>query len=82
LIQGYYRAAHSLARTARQISRQLWKPSVDADGVPYETLLHFSNELCEWRDKYLSTVGVPANYSGTWDFVSVSPLSVNFSDEN
>ncbi|KAJ2913923.1 hypothetical protein MD484_g6506, partial [Candolleomyces efflorescens] len=67
---GYYKAAHSLARTARQMSRQLWKPSVDSDGVPFETLLTFSNLLSEWRDEYLSSVGVPANYSGTWDFVS------------
>lgn len=67
---GYYQAAHSLARTARQISRHLWKPAVDSDGVPFETLLSFSNALNEWRNDYLSAVGVPANYSGTWDFVS------------
>lgn len=67
---GYYRAAHSLARTARQMSRQLWKPSVDSDGVPFETLTYFSSELSKWRDQYLTSVGVPANYAGTWDFVS------------
>lgn len=70
-LKGYYRAAHSLARTARQMSRQLWKPAVDSDGVPFETLMTFSTALSEWRDEYLSAVGVPANYSGTWDFVSV-----------
>ncbi|KAF6757465.1 hypothetical protein DFP72DRAFT_989340 [Ephemerocybe angulata] len=69
-LKGYYQAAHSLARTARQISRHLWKPAVDSDGVPFETLLSFSNALNEWRNDYLSAVGVPANYSGTWDFVS------------
>lgn len=67
---GYYTAAHSLARTARQMSKQLWKPSTDADGIPFETLNHFIASLVEWREKYLNLVGVPNNYDGEWDFVS------------
>ncbi|KAG2009870.1 hypothetical protein CC2G_012747 [Coprinopsis cinerea AmutBmut pab1-1] len=67
---GYYRAAHSLARTARQMSRTLWKPSTDADGVPFEALTSFTEALVEWRTNYLSLVGVPNNYDGEWDFVS------------
>lgn len=67
---GYYTAAHSLARTARQMSKQLWKPSTDADGISFETLTTFTASLSEWREKYLNLVGVPNNYDGEWDFVS------------
>ncbi|KAG6831008.1 hypothetical protein H0H87_006581 [Tephrocybe sp. NHM501043] len=67
---GYYGAAHSLARTARSMSRQLWKPVTDSQGIPLETLWEFTTALSEWRDKYLSSVGVPSNFKGEWDFVS------------
>jgi len=70
--QGYYRAAHSLARTARNMSRQLWRPSTDSDGIPFETLCTFITALSDWRDQYLTLVGVPNNFEGEWDFVSVS----------
>ncbi|KAE9403961.1 hypothetical protein BT96DRAFT_973381 [Gymnopus androsaceus JB14] len=67
---GYYRAAHSLARTARQMSRQLWRPITDADGIAFETLRTFASKLRIWRDKYLARVGVPKNYNEGWDFVT------------
>ncbi|KAJ3568118.1 hypothetical protein NP233_g5927 [Leucocoprinus birnbaumii] len=67
---GYYRAAHSLARTARHMSKQLWRPSTDSDGVPYENLCVFVQELVSWRDDFLNLVGVPSNFEGEWDFVS------------
>ncbi|KAF5389321.1 hypothetical protein D9757_003453 [Collybiopsis confluens] len=67
---GYYRAAHSLARTARQMSRQLWRPVTDVDGIPFETLRSFASELRRWRDEYLSRVGVPKTYNAAWDFVT------------
>ncbi|KAF9565678.1 hypothetical protein CPC08DRAFT_153221 [Agrocybe pediades] len=67
---GYYRAAHSLARTARTMSRQLWRPATDSDGIPYEHMCAFASALTEWRDEYLNVVGVPSNFEGEWDFVS------------
>ncbi|KIM43381.1 hypothetical protein M413DRAFT_403216 [Hebeloma cylindrosporum] len=67
---GYYRAAHSLARTARQMSRQLWRPATDSDGIPFDNLCTFAHALTEWRDEYLNLVGVPSNFEGEWDFVS------------
>lgn len=70
--QGYYRAAHALARTARQMSRQLWKPATEADGLPFDILYTFFKALTEWRDDYLRAVGVPSNENQTWDFVTVS----------
>ncbi|KAG6850269.1 hypothetical protein H0H93_015526 [Arthromyces matolae] len=69
-LEGYYAAAHSLARTARSMSRQLWKPVTDAEGIPLETIHTFTVALSTWRDKFLSTVGVPSNFKGEWDFVS------------
>lgn len=54
------------------MSRALWKPATDADGVPFEVLTTFSAALSQWRDKYLRVVGVPSNENGTWDFVTVS----------
>ena len=74
-IKGYYRAAHSLARTARQMSRQLWRPATECDGVSFDTLCTFARSLTEWRDEYLNQVGVPSNFEGEWDFVSVSFVS-------
>ncbi|KAK7469120.1 hypothetical protein VKT23_003611 [Stygiomarasmius scandens] len=66
---GYYRAAHSLARTARQMSRQLWRPITDSDGIPLHYLCQFGTALRTWRDNYLARVGVPKTYEG-WDFVT------------
>ncbi|KAF8073810.1 hypothetical protein FPV67DRAFT_1479374 [Lyophyllum atratum] len=68
-LEGYYRAAHSLARTARSMS-QLWKPLTDSEGIPFETLTSFTVALTQWREKYLTLVGVPSNFKGDWDFVS------------
>ncbi|KAF7291597.1 hypothetical protein HMN09_01250800 [Mycena chlorophos] len=67
---GYYRAAHALARIARQMSRNLWRPSTDSDGVPFEVLYALTTQLSAWRDEFLTIVGVPSNFEGEWDFVS------------
>ncbi|KAJ6557383.1 hypothetical protein DFH09DRAFT_1163997 [Mycena vulgaris] len=67
---GYYRAAHALARIARQMSRNLWRPVTDSDGVAFDVLYMLTNALSDWRDEYLTVVGVPSNFEGEWDFVS------------
>ncbi|KAJ7069876.1 hypothetical protein C8F01DRAFT_1207397 [Mycena amicta] len=69
-LEGYYRAAHALARIARQMSRNLWRPSTDSDGVPFDVLYMLTTSLSTWRDEYLTVVGVPSNFEGEWDFVS------------
>jgi hypothetical protein len=73
-IQGYYRAAHSLAHAARHMSKHLWRPSTDSDGVPFEDLCASVQELLSWRDEFLTLVGVPSNFEGEWDFVSVGQI--------
>lgn len=54
------------------MSRQLWRPATDSEGLPYEMLNSFTIALTEWRDQFLTLVGVPSNFEGEWDFVSVS----------
>ena len=54
------------------MSRQLWRPATECDGVSFDTLCTFARSLTEWRDEYLNQVGVPSNFEGEWDFVSVS----------
>ena len=61
------------------MSRQLWKPITDAEGIPIDVLLYFTAALTEWREKFLSLVGVPSNFKGDWDFVSVSISLLKFS---
>ena len=56
---------------ARTMSRQLWRPATDSDGISFGNLQTFVNALVDWREQYLSSVGVPSNFEGEWDFVSV-----------
>jgi hypothetical protein len=69
-VQGYYRAAHALARISRNVARQLWRPATEIDGLPFQDLCTFVKQLSEWREQYLSAVGVPSNFEQEWDFVS------------
>lgn len=59
------------------MSRQLWRPITDADGIPFETLRTFASELRIWRDKYLARVGVPKTYNEGWDFVTVCSFFIS-----
>ena len=68
--QGYYRSAHALARIARQMSRQLWRPATESDGIPMDVLLSLIQLLSEWKEEHLQRVGVPSNFAAEWDFVS------------
>ena len=70
LSQGYYRSAHALARIARQISRQLWRPATESDGIPLDVLVSLVGSLNEWKEEHLQRVGVPSNFEAEWDFVS------------
>ncbi|KAG9315917.1 hypothetical protein JVU11DRAFT_3568 [Chiua virens] len=69
-LEGFYTAAHALARISRQIARLLWRPTTDADGIPVDAAVLYSSELSKWRDAHLAKVGVPPNLAANWDFVS------------
>jgi len=67
---GWYTAAHSMARCIREISRQLWRPGIEADGIAFEQLSQLVTPLHQWRDEFLVHVGVPSNFQADWDFVA------------
>ncbi|KAH8108694.1 hypothetical protein DFH11DRAFT_1820183 [Phellopilus nigrolimitatus] len=69
-VRGYYRAAHALARICRHLSKQLWRPSTESDGIPFDVVCGIVNSLNEWRDEHLPRVGVPNDFESEWDFVS------------
>jgi hypothetical protein len=68
--KGYYRASHALSRTARQMSRQLWRPSSQSEGVSLAVIQDLMRLLIDWRERYLPQVGVPSNFAAEWDFIS------------
>jgi hypothetical protein len=59
-----------MARVVRMMSRQLWRPTTEAEGVSLDQIAHISDALRRWRDDYLTQVGVPANFQADWDFVA------------
>ena len=59
-----------MARCVREMSRQLWRPSTEAEGVSYDQISSLVEPLYRWRDEYLTQVGVPANFQADWDFVA------------
>src|SRR5712671_4089302 len=52
------------------MSKNLWIPTTDSDGVPVEVLRVITHQLNEWRAQYLPRVGVPTDFAAEWDFVS------------
>lgn len=52
------------------MSKNLWIPTTDSDGVPVEFLRGISHQLNDWRSQYLPRVGVPTDFAAEWDFVS------------
>ena len=67
---GWYSAAHSMACVIREMSRQLWRPNVEAEGIPFQILVRLVRPLHQWRDDFLVHVGVPSNFQADWDFVA------------
>ncbi|KAL5482795.1 hypothetical protein ACEPAI_9390 [Sanghuangporus weigelae] len=68
--EGYYRAAHALARISRNMSKQLWRPTTESDGIPFDVLCGIVAKLNEFREEHLPRVGVPSDFESEWDFVS------------
>jgi len=59
-----------MARVIREMSRQLWRPIIEADGIACQSLLQLVRPLHQWRDDFLVHVGVPSNFQADWDFVA------------
>jgi hypothetical protein len=52
------------------MSKNLWIPTTDSDGVPVEVLRVIIQQLNDWRAQYLPRVGIPTDFAAEWDFVS------------
>lgn len=52
------------------MSRQLWRPASQSEGIPHKVLRDLMTDLDDWREKYLPQVGVPSNFAAEWDFIS------------
>jgi hypothetical protein len=63
-------AAHSMAQLIRSMSRYLWRPSVEAEGIAFSELSSIVVSLLEWRHEHLVKVGVPSDFRADWDFVA------------
>ncbi|KAK6903149.1 hypothetical protein I203_108412 [Kwoniella mangroviensis CBS 8507] len=51
------------------LSKSLWVPSVAAHGIPFKILREFIHSSSIWRDKYLSSIGIPTIWPDNWDFL-------------
>lgn len=52
------------------MSKQLWRPTTESDGIPFDVLCSIMQNLNDWRDEHLPRVGVPSDFESEWDFVS------------
>lgn len=51
------------------MSSSFWRPATEYEGIPVANIQSTIEQLHNWKDKYLATVGVRAD--AQWDFVSV-----------
>ncbi|KAF8521063.1 hypothetical protein JB92DRAFT_2892772 [Gautieria morchelliformis] len=65
----WYAASHAMARCAREMSRQLWRPIIRAEGIPFDVLCALISQFNTWRSEYLDKVGVPGTQVN-WDFLA------------
>jgi len=52
------------------MSKQLWRPTTETDGVPFDVLCNLMQSLNDWQEEHLPRVGVPTDFESEWDFVS------------
>lgn len=58
-----------MARCSRELSRQLWRPIIHAEGIPFDVLCALIAQFNAWRTEYLDKVGVPGSQVN-WDFLA------------
>ncbi|KAH7101631.1 hypothetical protein BKA62DRAFT_618416 [Auriculariales sp. MPI-PUGE-AT-0066] len=71
----WYAASSQLAIIARRMSRVLWIPSTEAEGLPFDRLRFIMQSLDEWRDQHLARVGMPNFASSDWGFLEAVNMS-------
>lgn len=60
------------------MSRALWIPQTDSEGVPYEKLVPIMQALDEWRLKHLDRVGMPNLAQSDWGFLEAVSMCTSF----
>ena len=60
------------------MSKQLWRPTTESDGIPFEVLCGIVAKLNEFREEHLPRVGVPSDFESEWDFVSAVSACESF----
>ncbi|GJJ13338.1 hypothetical protein Clacol_007590 [Clathrus columnatus] len=65
----WYTASHEIARRAREMSRQLWRPVVQTEGISHNVIRRLMHSIYEWQAKHLDKVGVPSSQVN-WDFLA------------
>jgi hypothetical protein len=66
----WYGSLHALAVAVRTMSRALWRPATEVEGIPFSLLQSLVDTFSKWRDEHLPYVGVPSNFEAEWDFVA------------
>ena len=75
--QLWWIASNEQAVLARQISRILWIPRTEAEGVPFERLRFLITNLNRWRDQHLARFGMPNYANADWGFLEAVNMSSN-----
>jgi len=61
---------HELTVIVRKMSRRLWIPATEAEGIQFQVFYDLVAGFRQWRDDHLSRIGVPSHLKEEWDFVS------------
>lgn len=69
LFQVWYTASHEIARCAREMSRQLWRPAAQTEGISHNVIRRLMHSIYEWQAEHLDKVGVPSSQVN-WDFLA------------
>lgn len=48
----------------------LWQPGNETQGIPLNKIKQTVQLLTNWRDEYLTRVGVPTVWPETWNFIA------------
>ncbi|WVW82869.1 hypothetical protein I302_104881 [Kwoniella bestiolae CBS 10118] len=65
----WFKLHRTLCNITYTLSKSLWVPSVSAQGIPFKILREFIHSSSIWRDKYLSSIGIPTIWPDNWDFL-------------
>ncbi|WWC60912.1 uncharacterized protein I303_103488 [Kwoniella dejecticola CBS 10117] len=65
----WFKIHHTYCSISYTLAKSLWIPSISARGIPFTILREFIHSSSIWRDKYLSSIGIPTIWPEHWDFL-------------